>query len=179
MGRVRDSRFGGSPVVQPVGGRRDVSSTDEIHARDQHLIDAFIAHLELERRLSPHTVSAYRRDVEALAVFQARAGSSIREATRHSLRRFIAQQTTRGYARSSVARRVAAVRTFYRWAKARRKIPADPASALGRPKVTSRLPTVLRPDDAATLTEAPWHAEMSSDEERSEAGIEVALRDRA
>jgi site-specific recombinase XerD len=156
-----------------------VASTDDNHARDAKLIDEFVAHLELERRLSPNTVSAYRRDVEALALFHARAGSSMREATHRSLRRFIAQQTTRGYARSSVARRVAAVRTFYRWAKARKKIPADPASALGRPKVTSRLPTVLRPADAAALTEAPSHPQRATQDEPSEVEIAVALRDRA
>ena len=61
-------------------------------------------------KLSPNTVTGYRRDVEALAVFQARGSSSLRQATHRSLRRFIAQQATRGYARSSVARRVAAVR---------------------------------------------------------------------
>jgi integrase/recombinase XerC len=155
-----------------------VSSTDELHARDAELIEAFVAHLELERRLSPNTVSAYRRDVEALAVFQARMGSSFRDATHQSLRRFIAQQTTRGYARSSVARRVAAVRTFYRWAKARGKLHSDPAASLGSPKVTSRLPSVLRPDDAAALAEAPSRPETSPDAP-SEVEVAIALRDRA
>ena len=166
-------------MVQPLGEGRTVRTTDEIHAHDAALIDAFVAHLELERRLSPNTVSAYRRDVEALATFHARAGSSFADATHRSLRRFIAQQTTREYARSSVARRVAAVRTFYRWAKARGKLLADPAGALGSPKVTSRLPTVLRAADAAALAEAPSHAGAPSGEEPSELEIAVVLRDRA
>ncbi len=151
--------------------------TDELSPADAELIDAFASHLALERRLSPNTVAGYRRDVEALAVFQARGSSSLRQATHPSLRRFIAQQATRGYARSSVARRVAAVRTFYRWARARGKVQADPAATLGHPKVTSRLPVVLRPSDAAALAEAP--SQMDAVGEPSETEMAVALRDRA
>src|SRR5437870_11535611 len=98
---------------------------DEVPPADAALIERFIAHLELERRLSASTVEAYRRDLEALAVFQGRAHSSLRDATHRSLRRFVAQQATRGYAKASVARRVAAVRTFYRWAKARGKLRSE------------------------------------------------------
>jgi integrase/recombinase XerC len=149
---------------------------DQPTPADAVLVDEFVAHLELERRLSPDTVAAYRRDVEALAVFQARGHAELADATHQSLRRFIAQQATRGYARASVARRVAAVRTFYRWAKARGMIDADPASTLGRPKVASRLPTVLRPGDAAALAEAPsdGSGDPLSDLERA-----AVLRDRA
>src|SRR5438105_6189068 len=125
-----------------------MTSRQDLSREDDALIDAFVTHLELERRLSENTVAAYRRDVEALAVFQARSGATLHGATLRTLRRFVAQQATRGYARSSVARRVAAVRTFYRWARARGKMHEDPAAALGRPKVSSRLPTVLRPADA-------------------------------
>ena len=153
-------------------------ATDELSPADAQMIDAFVSHLALERRLSPNTVAGYRRDVEALAVFQARGSSSLRQATHPSLRRFIAQQATRGYARSSVARRVAAVRAFYRWARARGKVQADPAATLGHPKVTSRLPAVLRPSDAAALAEAPSQMDDAAGEP-SEIETAVALRDRA
>jgi integrase/recombinase XerC len=151
--------------------------TDEIAGSDAELIEAFVAHLELERRLSPNTVAGYRRDVEALAVFQARSHATLADATHQSLRRFVAQQATRGYARASMARRVAAIRACYRWAKARGRLPSDPAAGLGRPKVASRLPTVLRPAEAAALAEAPTvdpDAEAPSAHEAA-----VALRDRA
>jgi site-specific recombinase XerD len=74
-----------------------------------------------------------------------------------------------------VARRVASIRTFYRWAAARGRIAADPAAALGAPKVTSRLPGVLRPADAAALAESPDPLE----EGLSDLEVAVVLRDRA
>lgn len=119
------------------------------------MLDAFCDHLQLERRLSANTVEAYRRDVRALEVFAERQHVAIAEIDSLLLRRFVAQQATLGYARSSIARRVAAIRTFFRWAKARGYVAADPAERLGHPKGGSRLPSVLRPAEAAALVEAP------------------------
>jgi integrase/recombinase XerC len=144
------------------------------HPDDGALIGAFCEHLELERRLSAHTVAAYRRDLTQLAVFLARQRRSLTAVTYPELRRFLAQQATLGYARSSIARRVGAIHTFYRWAAARGIVERDPAALLGRPKVANRLPGVLRPREAAELVERPDAAEGASPLERA-----VALRDRA
>src|SRR5207244_12788250 len=84
----------------------------------------------------------------------------------------------RGYARASMARRVAAIRTLYRWAHARGKLPSDPAAPLSRPKVASRLPSVLRPAEAAALAQAPGEA-TSRGTEPSDTEAAVARRDRA
>jgi integrase/recombinase XerC len=141
---------------------------------DERLIEAFVEHLAFERRLSEHTVAAYRRDVTQLATFLGRQRRSLVSATYPELRRFLAQQATLGYARSSIARRVGAIHTFYRWATARGAVERDPAAMLGRPKVLNRLPTVLRPREAAELVEAPAPPEEDLPLERA-----VALRDRA
>jgi integrase/recombinase XerC len=133
----------------------DVPTDDELPPSEVDLIDAFEAHLALERHLSPHTVTAYRRDVARLAIFLRRGGSDLSSATYPLLRRFLAQQHTLGYARASIARGVASVRTFYRWAVATGRLGDDPSALLGRPKVVNRLPTVLRPAEAAALAEAP------------------------
>lgn len=152
-------------------------------AGDSRLIDAFCDHLELERRLSPHTAAAYRGDLLDLGRFLSRSHSSFGEATHPVLRRWLAQLATRGYARASVARRVAAVRTFYRWAVARRHVTGDPAALLGRPRVSSRLPTVLRPSEAALLIEAAGAPEpvavAAGREARAELERAAGLRDRA
>ncbi|HWO71732.1 MAG TPA: tyrosine recombinase [Actinomycetota bacterium] len=132
-----------------------MASRDELPHPELRLIESFLRHLDLERRLSEHTVAAYRRDLAALAVFLHRSGGSLRAATYLELRRFLAQRSTLGYARASVARCAAAIRSFYRWARAQGVVEADPALLLGRPKVVSRLPAVLRPAEAAALVEAP------------------------
>jgi integrase/recombinase XerC len=155
----------------------------ELAPADARLIDAFVVHLAHERRLSEHTVIAYRRDVAQLAVFLERGGGDLAAATYPLLRRFLAQQHTLGYARASIARRVGAIRTFYRWGVAVGQLVDDPAALLGSPKVVNRLPTVLRPAEAAALAEAPAAAaagsapDVPSDEDPIERA--VRLRDRA
>ncbi|MEX0989480.1 MAG: tyrosine recombinase [Actinomycetota bacterium] len=151
---------------------------------DADLIGRFCDHLALERHLSENTVTAYRRDLAQLAVFCSRSGWRLTEMTHERLRRFLAQQSTRGYARATIARRVGAIRGFYRWAEARGEIDGDPAALLGRPKVASRLPGVLRPSEAAALVEAPGgdpiEAGRVADPEASNATVSsLALRDRA
>jgi integrase/recombinase XerC len=148
--------------------------TERLPQSDHALVQGFLEHLASERGLSAHTVAAYRQDLTLLGLFLGRSGGSLPEATYDQLRRFLAQQTTLGYARASIARRVTAIRTFYRWASARSHVAADPAALLGRPKVASRLPAVLRPAEAARVVERPSPGEDAEPVERA-----VALRDRA
>jgi len=140
---------------------------------------AFADHLRLERHLSRNTVVAYERDLVHLANFLHRSGSSLEEADRTTLRRFLAQQHTLGYARASIARRVGAIHTFYRWALADGRMLRDPSSSLGRPKVVNRLPTVLRPSEAEALVEAPPIDGTDERPGNRATGRAVALRDRA
>jgi integrase/recombinase XerC len=130
-------------------------------------VEAFVNHLQLERRLALNTVVAYRADLVSLAVFLARGGCTLREATHPLLRRWLAHLGTRGYARSSLARKAAAARTFYAWALRRGLVSRDPAASLARPKPASRLPTVLRVPEADMLAAAPHLTDP------------VGLRDRA
>lgn len=139
------------------------------------LVEDFVDHLSLERHLSANTVAAYRRDLTQLALFLARQHRTLATATYAVLRRFLGQQVTRGYARASIARRVGAIHTFYRWAAARGVVATDPAALLGRPKVSSRLPTVLRPAEAASLVTAPEPGKAAA----GTLDAAVALRDRA
>ena len=153
-----------------------MTSQEELPASEARLIEAFVAHLRHERHLSEHTVSAYRRDLTGLATFLTRGGSSLAAARYPQLRRYLAQQHALGYARASIARRVGAIRTFYRWALATHTVDTDPSALLGSPKVVNRLPTVLRPREAAELAEAP---SGSTDLELEPLERAVVLRDRA
>jgi integrase/recombinase XerC len=141
---------------------------------DTALIDGFSDHLALERHLAPSTVDAYRRDLSQLAAFLRRNRRDLPGAEIDDLRRFLALLTSLGYARASIARRVGAIHTFYRWAVSLEVVAEDPAALLGRPKVVNRLPVVLRAPEAAALVEAPVATADASDVETA-----VALRDRA
>jgi len=156
-----------------------VRSDDELSPHEDELIDAFAAHLALERHLSHHTVTAYRRDLTQLATFLVRGGETLLTASYPLLRRFLAQLHTLGYARASVARKVGTIHTFYRWAVADGRLSDDPSSLLGRPKVINRLPTVLRPVEAAALADAPAAAPKTAGADSLASAVEraVALRD--
>lgn len=159
---------GGAPESEGIMSVRDLPHPDAV------LIDRFAEHLALERHLASSTVRAYRRDLAQLAVFLRRSRRDLVRAGLDDLRRFLAQLTTLGYARASIARRVASMRTFYRWAAAHDVVAADPAVLLGRPKVISRLPVVLRVPEAEALVEAPGAGEGADHVETA-----MALRDRA
>jgi integrase/recombinase XerC len=122
---------------------------------DVRLIDGFISHLSLERRLSPHTTAAYRTDLLGLATFLARGGADLLSVDHRLLRRWLANLSTRGYARTSISRKAASVRALYRFLS-RRGIATDgPVSLLSTPKAARRLPAVLKQAEAAALVEAP------------------------
>jgi integrase/recombinase XerC len=152
---------------------------EELSPTDVRLVEAFTAHLGLERRLSANTVAAYRRDLLQLAVFLHRNRGSLAGASYQNLRRFLAQQHTMGYARASVARRVGAIHTFYRWGVSSGNIDTDPSILLGRPKVVNRLPTVLRQREAAALAEAPSVPADGDEGEIDPFARAILLRDRA
>lgn len=141
---------------------------------ETELLRDFEDHLALERRLSANTVAAYRGDLEHLATFLSRNRSSLGAAPYPLLRRFLAQQHTLGYARATIARRVGAIKTFYRWAVSIGRTQVDPSLLLGRPKVVNRLPSVLRPHEADELADAPVVADGGDPLAHA-----IALRDRA
>jgi integrase/recombinase XerC len=106
----------------------------------------FVTFLEKERNDSPHTVKAYRRDVEAFAAFCQRyyggpwtwAGVD-----RLAVRGFLAAEQQRGIGKRSVARALSALRTFYRFLNATRGIEVNPARAARTPRLDRTLPTWL------------------------------------
>jgi integrase/recombinase XerC len=104
--------------------------------------------------------------VTSLAVFLARGDVALGQADHRHLRRWLSQLATKGYARASVARKAAAVRTFYRWALRRGLVGQDPSALLASPTKGSRLPTVLKRSEVVALLEQP-------------PGDAVGLRDRA
>jgi integrase/recombinase XerC len=124
----------------------------------------FLSHLAHERRLSPLTVESYQRDVAALLEL---AGSTpLDQLSIHHIRRFVAQLHGRGLGGKSLARRLSAWRTFYRYLARDHGFSVNPCDGLKAPKSDKKLPDALSPDAAARL--------MRVDEDSI-----VALRDQA
>ncbi|MEV4735287.1 MULTISPECIES: tyrosine recombinase XerC [unclassified Microbacterium] len=130
---------------------------------------AFAEHLERVRRLSPATVRAYRSDLRDLAVDVGDA--SLDQITLDTLRDWLWRATQRGDARSTLARRAAAVRSFFSWAHEQQLIEHDPSLRLVAPKRGRTLPTVASQDAMRTLLDAQRSAASQGDA--------VALRDHA
>jgi integrase/recombinase XerC len=119
-------------------------------------VDGFIRVLAVERRLSPHTLSAYGRDLRLLLQRMADAAlTDWRQLDVERLRGFVAAEHRRGLAPRSVQRLLSAWRSFLRQRLAQGAIGSDPSAGLRAPKAPRRLPQVLDPDEAGRLVEVP------------------------
>ncbi|WP_407938192.1 tyrosine recombinase XerC [Motilibacter peucedani] len=117
--------------------------------------EAFVAHLRHERGASGHTVRAYSADIAALLEHARRMGrTSVPELDLPVLRSWLARQRASGCARSTLARRAAAARTFTAWAARAGLAEADAGALLASPKARRPLPTVLRRDEAAAVLDS-------------------------
>jgi integrase/recombinase XerC len=109
-------------------------------------VHEFLIHLEKERDQSPHTVKAYRRDLEAFTEFCDRHyGGRWKWASvdRLGMRGFLGELERRGLSRRSAARSLSAVRSFYRYLQLHHGIPNAATRAAKVPKIDKRLPTYL------------------------------------
>ena len=104
----------------------------------------FLRHLEHERRLSPRTVVSYRKDLTDLSTFLDEhlggPGWEWSGIDRLDLRGFMGWCGRKGLGRRTVARKLSAVRTFYRFLNLEERIPSDPTRALRTPKLDKKLP---------------------------------------
>lgn len=120
-------------------------------------LSAFLKHLEVERRASPHTVAAYGRDLRALLAFaeEQRGADLPVEAVDVYLLRGWLGRLARTHAAPSVARKVAACRTWMRWLRRTGVLTKSPADELATPKARRGLPTFLTVDGAKAVVESP------------------------
>jgi integrase/recombinase XerC len=129
-------------------GMAELPETRDEGADDARIGD-FIAYLQAERRLSALTAEAYRRDLVSL---QRDSGElTLSAMTPVQLRRILAGQHARGLGGRSLARRLSAWRTFFRWLQKRGEISGDPCAGIRAPKAPKHLPETLSPDVTAHL----------------------------
>lgn len=110
-------------------------------------VEEFLLHLSKERNVSPNTLKAYARDcaefVAFLSDYYGDSGWSWQGVDRLTMRGFMGRLTKRGLAKRSVARALAAVRSFYRYLATNESVEANPARAIGTPKAERFLPGYL------------------------------------
>ena len=132
-------------------------------------ITIFCRYLDTERNVSPHTLAAYRGDLEQLSAFVSRetgGAAGVKDVNHLLLRRYLALLGKRAK-KSSVGRKLAAIRSFFRFLVRHGVVDKNPAELIATPKKENRLPFHLDIDQVTTLVEAP------------QADDKHALRDRA
>jgi integrase/recombinase XerC len=124
-------------------------------------IRAFVTFLEVERGASRETIRAYHSDLSQFVAFaKAVLASQARPFTPHTvdsflIRRYLANLDEHKKKKSTLARRLATLRTFYRFLVREGRVTANPADDVHTPKLPQYLPRVLTKDDANALMEFP------------------------
>ena len=122
------------------------------------LADEFIRHIADGRQLSPHTVAAYRQDLAELRAFLDRYYDSESwtwgGVDRIALRAYLGHLANQGRARRTIARKLSAVRSFYRFLHREERVEANPARAIRSPKLERRLPAWLARGELDRLFQA-------------------------
>ena len=130
-------------------------------------IEEFLAYLRHERNASPHTISSYGRDLGQLEAYLIEKKADWRSADNVVLRGFLARLYEKKRKKSTIGRKLAAMRSFYDYCLKRKWIGENPAKVLATPRQDKNVPSFLSEDEMAEFLDLP-----SSDEP-------LDLRDRA
>jgi integrase/recombinase XerD len=121
-------------------------------------IDTFLAYLQGERNLSPNTVSAYRNDLlqfadhlRSEAERQGGSGFAIATIDRDMIAGYFLHLRDRGYSAASIARKTAALRSFFQYLRRNGEVPSDPTQGIGSPEVKKPLPRTVGDDHVRRL----------------------------
>jgi len=122
----------------------------------KEFIDSFLDYLSVERGLARNTLAAYRDDLEAYESFLAAKGTaSVSATSRNDVVSFMLSQKDRGIGASSIARRLAAIRMFYRFLVRERVLREDPTSLIETPKLWKKIPETLSVNEIEALLAQP------------------------
>ena len=115
-------------------------------------VKLFLEYISVELGLSPNTKQAYVRDIE---LFQENAAKDLRQIKRSDIISYMPYLKNKGYAPTSIARRLAALKSFYRFMNAEGYIPFDPAQVIEAGTKGTRLPRVLNLNEVEKLLATP------------------------
>ncbi len=116
-------------------------------------VTTWLKHLEVNRRYSGHTLSAYRRDLNQLVTLA--DGKPLEQIVNGNIRHFLARLHGQGHSARSLARMLAAWRGFYTWWAPQSHMASNPAADVRAPKASRSLPKALSVDQTQALLEAP------------------------
>jgi integrase/recombinase XerC len=135
---------------------------------DADLVPAFLRYLAAERGASAHTLRSYAADLAELQTFLRGARvPGLAAADARVLRGYLAWLHGRGLAKSSIARKLASVRSCYRFLARRELVAANPARQLASPRLPRRLPSVLPKDESKDLLDAPSEDTLAGRRDRA------------
>jgi integrase/recombinase XerD len=129
--------------------------SEPLSEQDAALIERFSDALWLERGLSENTLSAYRSDLQSLALWLAGIESNLLGAARHELLSYLQQRVEAGAKPRSSARLLSSIRRFYRYLLRESLLKEDPSSRIDAPKLGRSLPKTLTEEDVEHLLAAP------------------------
>jgi integrase/recombinase XerC len=122
----------------------------------QKIFDRYIQYLEAERNASPYTVRNYRADLADFFKFlKAKELTLLNEVDRHVLRDYLSHLVEVGIAKASIARKLSAIRSFYRYLVREEIISENPIEQVSSPKLDKRLPSFLTREEMEKLLGAP------------------------
>ncbi|WP_240680305.1 site-specific tyrosine recombinase/integron integrase [Alloscardovia theropitheci] len=140
----------------------------------QECVDAYSEYLTINKGLSANTVKAYISDIEqAMHILHLRGIDKLDDVTRDQLRSWMAHALHAGMSKTSLARKVVALRGFFEYAHGHDMVQSNPAANLATPKQASRLPEVLNKSQAQAIVETQTVREQEEDHSA------IALRDNA
>lgn len=137
---------------------RSMSATSvetRLPAGESALLDRFLDALWSEHGLARNTLTAYRADLAALAIWLQGGGASLRQAERAQLLDYLSARIHLGVKARSSARLVTSLRRFYRWLARENLIAEDPSALIEMPKIGRPLPKVLSESQVESLLAAP------------------------
>jgi integrase/recombinase XerC len=120
------------------------------------VFNKYLNYLEAERNASRYTVRNYTTDLLGFFQFiRDKEIDSLKEVDRHTLRGYLSQLMEKGFVKASIARKLSAIRSFYRYLLREEIISTSPVATTSSPKLDKRLPSFLTIEEISRLLEAP------------------------
>lgn len=128
-------------------------------------VELFLSYLTGEKNASPHTVKNYRIDLREFAEFL--GSKPLQDVTYLEIRSFLAHLQVKEYSKSSISRKLACLRSFFKYLVRENKVAANPVAAISTPKREKKLPVFLTPDEVVQLLDAPSKSKWEEKRDKS------------